>query len=354
MSDDILGFGIVGCGVISRWHANALSEIPEAKLIGVNDVIGERADALAAEFGVESFASLEDMLARDDIHVICVTTPSGLHAEIGIAAAQAGKHVLVEKPIDVSLDMADRLITACADAGVQLSVISQHRFDDGLQEVRGLIDSGRLGRLVVGTASTKWYRTQGYYDGADWRGTWKLDGGGSLMNQGVHYVDLLLWLMGPVKSLVAQANTLAHDIEVEDDAAALVRFASGAVGTVHASTAMYPGLPERLEICGTEGSVAIDDGTIVMKELKDEKGETGAYGNRKTSSSEGVASTTAASDPTAIKHEGHRRQMVDLINAIKSGTPLLSSGQDGRRALEFILSVYESSKAGAPVALSGD
>jgi predicted dehydrogenase len=347
VSQDVLGFGIVGCGTISRWHANALSEIPDARLIGVYDVIPERADAIASEFGARSLASLDELLSRDDIDVVCVTTPSGLHAEVGIKAALAGKHVVVEKPIDVSLEKADRLISACSDAGVLLSVISQHRFDDGLQELHELINDGRLGRLLVGTASTKWYRSQEYYDSAEWRGTWELDGGGSLMNQGVHYVDLLLWLMGPVASLVAQTDTLCHDIEVEDNATALVRFASGAAGTVHASTVMYPGMSERLEISGTEGTVAIDDGRIVLKEFRDEEHELFGFGDA-------APSTSAASSPTAISFEGHRRQLVDMIAAIKQGSPLRSSGADGRRALAFILAVYASGKTRTPVEPAGD
>lgn len=353
MSAGTLGFGIVGCGMISRWHARAIGECDDATLVAVTDLVPERAATLADVFGVASCATLEELLNRDDIDVVCVTTPSGLHGEIGIKAAQTGKHVIVEKPIDVSLETADKLVSACEDAGVKLAVISQHRFDDGLQRLRELIDTGRLGKLVVGTASTKWYRTQGYYDSAGWRGTWELDGGGSLMNQGVHYVDLLLWLMGPATQLVAQTRTLAHDIEVEDNAAALVSFANGAVGTVHASTAMYPGLPERLEISGDAGTVIVDDGMIVMQELKDEQGETGAYGSRKTITPS-LPDTSASSDPGAIKHEGHRRQIVDMIDAIRNDGIPLSSGADGRRALEFILAVYASAKSDQPVSLSGD
>ena len=196
--------------------------------------------------------------------MVCVCVPSGLHAEVGVRAAKAGKHLVVEKPIDVTLAAADRLIEAARTAGVALTVISQHRFDPGLIELKRLLGEGALGRLVLGEASTKWYRTQAYYDSAGWRGTWAMDGG-SLMNQGVHYVDLLRWCMGPVTEVTAVCTTQAHQIEAEDTALAIVRFGSGAVGTILSSTAAYPGFPQRLEITGTEGTVIIEDGRIVRR-----------------------------------------------------------------------------------------
>ena len=196
--------------------------------------------------------------------MVCVCVPSGLHAEVGVRAAKAGKHLVVEKPIDVTLAAADRLIEAARTAGVALTVISQHRFDPGLIELKRLLGEGALGRLVLGEASTKWYRTQAYYDSAGWRGTWAMDGG-SLMNQGVHYVDLLRWCMGPVTEVTAVCATQAHQIEVEDTALAIVRFGSGAVGTILSSTAAFPGFPQRLEITGTEGTVIIEDGQIVRR-----------------------------------------------------------------------------------------
>ena len=196
--------------------------------------------------------------------MVCVCVPSGLHAEVGVRAARAGKHLVVEKPIDVTLAAADRLIEAARAAGVALTVISQHRFDPGLIELKRLLGDGALGRLVLAEASTKWYRTQAYYDSAAWRGTWAMDGG-SLMNQGIHYVDLLRWCMGPVTEVTAVCATQAHQVEVEDTALAIVRFGSGAVGTILSSTAAYPGFPQRLEITGTDGTVIVEDGRIVRR-----------------------------------------------------------------------------------------
>jgi predicted dehydrogenase len=273
--------------------------------------------------------------------------PSGLHAEIGVRAARAGKHLAVEKPVDVTLAAADRLIEAARDAGVALTVISQHRFDPGLIELKRLIGEDALGRLVLGEASTKWYRTQAYYDSAGWRGTWAMDGG-SLMNQGVHYVDLLRWCMGPVTEVTAVCATQAHQVEVEDTALALVRFASGAVGTIMSTTAAYPGFPQRLEITGTGGTVIVEDGRITRRALtgQDDHGPDGTG-----EASTGEASTGAAADPAAIEVASHAAQLADLLAAVAGEREPAVGGQDGRDALEIICAVYESARTGRTVSL---
>jgi len=200
-------------------HAAAIATLPRARLVAVTDVAGGAAAAFAAARGCAAEPGLDQLLARPDVDVVCVCVPSGLHAEVGTRAAKAGKHLVVEKPIDVTLAAADRLIEAAHAAGVALTVISQHRFDPGLIELKRLLGDGALGRLVLAEASTKWYRTQAYYDSAEWRGTWAMDGG-SLMNQGIHYVDLLRWCMGPVTEVTAVCATQAHQVEVEDTALA--------------------------------------------------------------------------------------------------------------------------------------
>ena len=328
------GFGIVGCGIIAPFHARAIAELPDARLVAVADAVPERAGTLAAELGVEP-ASVDALLERRDVDVVSVCVPSGLHAEIGVRAAAAGKHVAVEKPIDVSLEAADRLIAACREHGVTLTVISQHRFGAAVRRLRELIDAGRLGRLLVGDAVVKWYRTQAYYDSAAWRGTWALDGGGALMNQGIHSVDLLRWMMGPVDRVFARCRTAAHEgIEVEDVAAAVLRFASGAVGTLQASTAIYPGLAERLEISGTGGTVIVEAGRMRLCELVG-----GPAGPLAESGGSGGAGAAAG-----ISHAGHRAQFADLLAAIDEGRPPLVTGEDGRRALELVLAVYRSAR----------
>ena len=220
-------------------HADAIATLPDARLVAVTDVAAGAATAFAAARGCAAEPDLDALLARDDVEVVCVCVPSGLHAEVGVRAAKAGKHLVVEKPIDVTLAAADRLIEAARTAGVALTVISQHRFDPGLIELQRLLGDGALGRLVLGEASTKWYRTQAYYDSADWRGTRAMDGG-ALMNQGVHYVDLLRWCMGPVAEVTAVCATQAHQIEAEDTALAILRFTSGAVGTIVAAPPPTP------------------------------------------------------------------------------------------------------------------
>ena len=239
---------------------------------------------------------------------------------------------MVEKPIDVTLAAADRLIEAARAAGVALTVISQHRFDPGLIELKRLLGDEALGRLVLAEASTKWYRTQAYYDSAAWRGTWAMDGG-SLMNQGIHYVDLLRWCMGPVSEVTAVCATQAHQIEAEDTALAIVRFGSGAVGTILSSTAAYPGFPQRLEITGTDGTVIVEDGRIVHRA--------------------GAGAVGAAADPAAIEVASHAAQIADLLAAVEEGRAPAVDGQAGRDALEIVRAVYESARTGAPVRLTG-
>src|SRR5215469_13878732 len=329
MSDRVFGFVIVGAGVIAPFHARAISELSNARLVGFVDLNEARAAGLGGAFATEHSTDIGEFLARADVDVACVCVPSGSHAEVGVQAAEAGKHLVVEKPIDVTLEAADRLIAACRASGVKMTVISQHRYDPGVRRLRELLDSGRLGRLILGDAVVKWYRTQEYYDSGGWRGTWALDGGGCLMNQGVHYVDLLQWMMGPVDSLSARFSTATHEIEVEDVVVAALRFRSGALGSREASTAVYPGLPERLEVTGTGGTVIIEAGSLRVCELKDEKGETSPYGGKLRPAAP-PGGETGSADPAAISHYGHREQIREFVAAITTGREPMLSGEEGR------------------------
>jgi UDP-N-acetyl-2-amino-2-deoxyglucuronate dehydrogenase len=351
------GFGIVGAGVIAATHAEAIASLPGARLAAVTDVDAQRAAALAAATGADAEPGLDELLGRPDVDVVCVCVPSGMHAEVGVRAAAAGKHLVIEKPIDVTLAAADRLLTTAADAGVAVTVISQHRFDRGLTELRGLLDAGALGRLVFGEASTKWYRSQGYYDSAAWRGTWALDGG-ALMNQGIHYVDLLRWCAGPVTEVTALCQTSDHQLEAEDVALALLRFASGAAGTIIASTAMYPGFPQRLELAGTGGTVVIENGEIVHRALLAGRGgQGGGSGGSQgpagpdTADGTGGTSAAAAADPAAVGTSSHAAQIADLLAAVEVGRPPSVTGQDGRDALEIVCAVYQSAREGRTITL---
>ncbi len=336
----VRGFGIVGAGVISAIHARAIASLPGARLVAVTDVEPDRAKSLASAHDCAAEPDLDALLVRDDVDVVCVCVPSGLHADVGIRAAVAGKHLVVEKPLDVSLGAADRLIEAARQAGVVMTVISQHRFDRGLIELRRLLDDGALGRLVLGEASTKWYRSQAYYDSAAWRGTWALDGG-SLMNQGIHYADLLLWSMGPVAEVTTLFSTQTHQIEVEDAALAVLRFASGALGTIVASTAVFPGFAQRLEISGTSGTVVIEDGEIIRCELSADGTGPGQHGRV---TADGRAPAAAAADPADLSAASHAAQIGDLLDAIDEGRAPSVTGADGRAVLEVVCAVYESAR----------
>jgi UDP-N-acetyl-2-amino-2-deoxyglucuronate dehydrogenase len=335
------GFGIVGAGVIGATHAQAIALVPGASLVAVADVAPARAKALADERGCTAEDDIDALLARPDIDVVAVCVPTGLHAEVGARAAAAGKHLVIEKPIDVTLEAADRLIGAAREAGVAMTVISQHRFDTGLIELRRLLDDGALGALVLGEASTKWYRAQSYYDSAAWRGTWDLDGG-SLMNQGVHYVDLLLWAMGPVIEVTAASATLAHRMEAEDVAVAVVRFASGAIGSIVSSTAAFPGSAQRLEVYGTEGTVVIEDGQLIRRSLKESPGN---------GPSPGAGPPAAAANAAGIDPASHAAQIADLLAAIDEGRPPSVTADSARATLEVVCAVYESARDGRTVTI---
>jgi len=336
------GVGSVGTGVIGAIHADAIAMVPDARLAAVTDVAVSAAAAFAAAHHCAAEPDLDALLARPDVDVVSVCVPSGLHAEVGIRAARAGKHLAVEKPIDVTLDAADRLIEAARAAGVALTVISQHRFDPGLIEAKTLIDEGALGRLVLGEASTKWYRTQAYYDSAAWRGTHAMDGG-SLMNQGIHYVDLLRWCMGPVREVTALCATQTHQIEVEDTSLAALRFTSGALGTIVASTSVFPGFAQRLEITGTGGTVTIEDGAIVRRAFGSGADEPGGPPG---------GAAAAGSNPAAVDVASHAAQLADLLTAIGARRDPAVTGEDGRAALEIVRAVYESARDGRPVILA--
>src|ERR1700761_7492465 len=344
------GFGVVGAGVIGAFHAAAIAMVPDARLVAATDVDPGRAEAFAGRHGCVAAPDLDALTGRDDVDVVAVCVPSGLHAEVGVRAAQAGKHLVVEKPIDVSLDAADRLIAAAAAAGVTVTVISQHRFDPGVVELRRLIDGGAFGRLLLGQASTKWWRSQDYYDSASWRGTRAMDGG-ALMNQGIHYADLLRWCLGPVAEVSALTVTQAHEMEAEDCALATVRFTSGAVGTITATTSVVPGFPERLEISGTEGSAVVKDGKLVYREVRGEAGGSAESGGVAEAGGSDGAGGGAAANAADLGVRAHAAQLADFVAAIEEGREPAVTAADARATLELVCAVYQSGREGGPVRL---
>jgi predicted dehydrogenase len=343
------GFGIIGCGMISRFHARAIAEVRGAKLVGCYDAVPAAAEKLAAETGCKAYPTLDAMLADPTIALVVVGTPSGAHLEPAVAAARAGKHVLVEKPLEITLRRCDAIIDACQRAGVLLSTIFQSRFHEASRELKRAIEAGRFGRLTLGDAIVKWYRSQQYYDSGAWRGTWELDGGGALMNQAIHSVDLLTWLMGPVVEVRAKTALLGHQrIAVEDVALATVEFANGALGIIEASTAVYPGYLKRIEIHGTEGSAVLEEENIKTWDFAKPSKRDAVVRSRLAAA---TATGGGAADPKAIGHHGHARQFADVLQAIKSGRPPLIDGPESRRSVEIILAIYQSAETGRAVRL---
>ena len=342
------GFGIVGCGMIAEFHARAIAEIPDARLVAAFSRSGANGAKIAglSTGDCRVYDDLGAMLAHPGLDVVCICTPSGAHLEPSVEAAKAGKHVVVEKPLEITVPRCDAIIRACDEAKVRLCAIFPSRFSPANRALKAAIDSGRFGRLTLGDTYIKWWRTQEYYDSGKWRGTWDLDGGGALMNQAIHNVDLLQWLMGEVDSVQAMTAMLVHDrIEVEDTAVAVVRFKNGALGVIEASTGAYPGLLKRTEIHGENGSARVEQDDVTLWTFRDEE-----PGDLEMVAPKG-ASTGGAADPKAISHAGHRDQLIDFLGAIDAGTPALVDGREGRKAVEIIRAIYRSGRLGTAVRL---
>ena len=283
------------------------------------------------------------------VDIVTIATPSGAHLEPALAAARAGKHIIIEKPLEITLRRCDRIIEACRKNRVKLSTIFPSRFHDSSVELKRAIESGRFGKLTMGDAYVKWYRSQAYYDSGAWRGTWKLDGGGALMNQAIHSVDLLTWLMGPVTEISAQMATLAHRrIAVEDVATACLRFKNGALGVIEATTAAYPGYLKRIEVSGSEGTAVIEEEDVKTWDFARKHRRDAAVRRRMAQSR---SSGGGASDPAAIGHQGHVRQFRDCIQAIRSNRAPSIDGREGRRSVEIILAIYKAAETGRLVRL---
>jgi predicted dehydrogenase len=347
----MLGFAIVGCGMIARFHARALAEVPGAKLLALVSRHPANAQALMEAVGCpcEVHTDLKPVLGRVDIHVVIVTTPSGAHLEPALAAADAGKHVVVEKPLEITLECCDRIIDACDRRRVKLCTIFPSRFGDANQALKRAVDAGRFGRLTLGETTCKWWRPQTYYDEGGWKGTKALDGGGALMNQAIHNVDLLSWMMGPVTHIAGFTATLAHErIEVEDTAVACLRFANGALGVIQAATSVHPGLPKTIAVHGDHGTVVIEQDDVLRWELTPETAEDQAI---KEQFAQKTGASGGSSNPAAISHVGHARQLADFVRAIETSTEPLVDGREGRKAVEIILGIYRSAETGRTVEL---
>ncbi len=330
---ETFGVGIVGAGAIGAVHAGALDELQDARLVAVvaaREVTGRK---LAEAHGAEWHAGLGELLARPDVDVVVICTPSGLHPDHAVAAARTGKHVITEKPMATTLEGADQMIRGCREASVTLSVIFQYRFNRDALRLKRAVEAGLFGRPVLGNAFVHWHRTQEYYgESGGWRGTWALDGGGALMNQSIHAVDLLQWILGPVESICGYAETLAHDIEAEDTASTALRFASGALGTIQGTTSAHRDSPLRIEIRGTEGSATMEGSRLTVWQPSREEEILSARDHESLPESQGDEPLGAA----------HRRQLKEIFAALREGREPPIPGEEARNAVEIVLGIYRS------------
>ncbi|MBN2316859.1 MAG: Gfo/Idh/MocA family oxidoreductase [Sedimentisphaerales bacterium] len=341
-------FGIIGAGLIADFHARSIGDLPNAKLVGCCDKIPDRAKKLADKHGVRAFDDYEQMLASDEIDVVTIATPSGFHMEPTIAAAEAGKHVICEKPVEITLDRIDAMIAAHEKAGTRLGGIFPYRFNDMMTPMREAINSGRLGVITYASIFVPWWRTDEYYKDS-WHGTWKLDGGGALMNQSIHMVDMLCDVMPPIETIQAFTGKLGHpQIETEDTAVAVMRYTNGALGMIYGTTASFPGQFRRFEITGTKGTIINVENSITVWQFADEKPED-AEVLKKFGQIEGGG---GVADPAAITHENHTRNFKAFLDALESGEDFWIDGKEARKAVEVILAIYESAKTQKTVKLS--
>lgn len=340
-----LNFAVIGAGNIGKIHVAALQQIPDARVSVVCSRTESTGRALADQCGATWVQDYQAAVGRDDVDVVAICTPSGTHAEIALAAAAAGKHLLIEKPIDITLARVDQIIAAAQAAGVVLACVFPRRFALGVHKTKTALDANRLGRLTLADICVKWHRPQTYYDGS-WRGTWVLDGGGALMNQAIHSIDLLQWLAGPVTSVIGRTATLAHQMETEDTASAVVTFQSGAMGVIQGATSCWPGDASRLELHGDRGTIILEEGRIVVWKLAD-----AAPHEEAAMLALEATQDSGAADPTAIGSEMHRRQIVDMIDAIREGRPPMIEGAEARKSVEIIRAIYQSAAENRGVAL---
>jgi len=362
-----LHIGLVGGGGITESHARAARDVPGLEIAAVQGSNREKVEAICARHGGRPYADFEAFLAHRPLDLVAIGSPSGLHALQGIAAAKAGLHVLVEKPIDITTAGADALVAEARAAGVAVGVFFQDRLKPDVCRMKGAIDSGAIGRPILADARVPWYRPPEYYGASRWRGTWALDGGGALMNQGIHTVDLLVWLLGDVARVHARTATLLHEIEVEDSGAAILEFASGALGVLSFTTAAYPGYPRRVSVTGDAGSIVLEQDAVVAWDLREPgsfppaldgsaDSRQHAAGSRQQITRDplqaasrplpAVPVITAASSPVVTDVAPHRAVIEDFLQAIREGRPPRCDGRDGRRSVAIVEAIYRSSRSG--------
>jgi UDP-N-acetyl-2-amino-2-deoxyglucuronate dehydrogenase len=334
--------GIIGAGNISDTHVRAAQSIPGVEIAAVYSPNLEKASRLAARAGAPAYDDLARFLAQRPMEMVAIGSPSGLHAEQTIAAAARGLHALVEKPLDISTARVDDVIAAADRHGVTVGVCFQDRLKPDVVRMKEMIDGGRLGAPVLASGRVKWHRPSDYYAGSKWRGTLALDGGGALINQAIHTVDLLQWLFGPVGAVSALTATRVHEIEAEDTAAAILEFASGAIGVLEASTSVYPGYARRVELTGSEGTLILDQDTLAAVDLKS--------GAERQAGARASASATTA---TVADAEPHRRVFENFIRAVERGTAPACDAREGRKSVAIVEAIYAAARTGQRTLVTG-
>lgn len=338
-------FAVAGCGLISRLHLQAIQAIEDAELCGVYDIQPEFSKKAAEEYDTQSFDSYEDLLQHSGADAVCICTPSHLHAPMALAAIRNEKHVLIEKPMALTLEDCDALTQAAALAKVKIGVVSQLRYSPSIARVKHALRAGALGIVTRCDLYMKYYRPQSYYDSGVWRGTQAMDGGGALMNQGIHGVDLVCHFMGEADRIFAFASTLVRDIDVEDTLTAIVEWKHGTQGVIQASTGDYPGFPRRIEINGERGCIILEEDRVVRWEVK------GKAVSREYEEPEAVNTASTYNDAAAIDPSGHEAQLRNFIDAVRGEGVLLVNEAEGRRAIQLVLAAYQSASTGQAVSL---
>ena len=344
------GIGIIGTGLIAEYHAKALSAVEGARLVSVLSRSEKRAEEFGRKFHCKGCSSENEFFEDSKLDIVSICTPSGAHMEPALLAIEAEKHVVFEKPLEITLKRCDSIIEAAQKKKVLVTGIFQSRYYESSKVLKKAIEEGRFGRMILGDAYVKWYRSQDYYDKGGWKGTRKYDGGGTLMNQSIHAIDLLQWFMGPVDSVQAYKGVLAHErIEVEDTAVSALEFANGAYGVIEGSTAVFPGFMKRIEISGSEGTAVLEEEDLkfwkfVSESEKDEEIRR-KYAQR-------TKSGGGAADPGAISLEGHKKQFEEFIGSVHEGKPLLIDANEARKSVAIILAIYKSAETGKKIAMS--
>lgn len=337
-------FGIIGGGMIANFHAQAIEAMDGGQLGAIYARDPEKAAALSKKYNCRGYHDLDAFLADDAIDIVTIATPSGAHLEPALAAAKKGKHIICEKPLEVTPDRIQQMIDICIENNVLLAGIFNRRFNPAVQHLKKAVDEGRFGKLTLCDAYVKWYRTQEYYDSGAWRGTWALDGGGALMNQSIHTIDQLIYLAGDIKRLSASMDCLIHEgIEVEDTAVAILEFQNGARGVIEGATSCWSskGHPAEVHLCGSEGSVFLADESFKVWDFKSSAPQDDFV---KHHLMEGAAIGLGANDPSAINFEGHRLNFEDVVQAIEEDRSPLVTGEEALKAVKVIHAIYESAK----------